>query len=242
MEDFHNNKHFEFGTSNPTLMDKPFWKYMVCNPSLSAHCVTPPREYYDKAVWTFDRFGRSETRLPDGRIIFIGGEHEDYYDVNFQIYNDVIVIQKRKEEPSFLVSNRNEDSSMNFNDVTIYGYPEDIFPPTDFHTATYIKTKDNDEFIYIVGGLGYLHSQYRIETLVHRLRLSDFSMEKLETSGKKPAGCTQRHSAKLVERDGRQIIEISSQVNSLKWDASKKEIKGRYELDVETAEWSHISH
>ena len=39
--------------------------------------------------WSFDRYGMSVTHLEDGRIILIGGEHEDYYDPYFFIYNDV---------------------------------------------------------------------------------------------------------------------------------------------------------
>jgi hypothetical protein len=40
--------------------------------------------------WTFSRVGKSITKLSDGREIHIGGEHEDYYDPDFCIYNDVI--------------------------------------------------------------------------------------------------------------------------------------------------------
>ncbi|KAK4449002.1 hypothetical protein QBC34DRAFT_300250 [Podospora aff. communis PSN243] len=42
--------------------------------------------------WCFDRFGRTTTWLEDGRIVFIGGEHEDWYDPDFCIYNDVVVV------------------------------------------------------------------------------------------------------------------------------------------------------
>ena len=41
--------------------------------------------------WSWDRFGRTSTTLPDGRIVHIAGEHEDYYDNDFCIYNDVVV-------------------------------------------------------------------------------------------------------------------------------------------------------
>ena len=33
----------------------------------------------------------------------------------------------------------------NSNDVTIYRYPKVVFPPTDCHTATYIKSNENDD-------------------------------------------------------------------------------------------------
>ena len=42
-------------------------------------------------MWNADRFGQSLTALPDGRFVQIGGEHEDGYDPDFFIYNDVIV-------------------------------------------------------------------------------------------------------------------------------------------------------
>ena len=41
--------------------------------------------------WSWQRFGRTSTPLPDGRIIHIAGEHEDYFDPDFCIYNDVVV-------------------------------------------------------------------------------------------------------------------------------------------------------
>ncbi len=42
-------------------------------------------------VWTFDRMGQTRTELPDGRLVCVAGEHEDYYDPDFHIYNDVVV-------------------------------------------------------------------------------------------------------------------------------------------------------
>ena len=45
----------------------------------------------DGPVWCFSRFGTSLTELPDGRFVQIGGEHEDFYDPDFCIYNDVTV-------------------------------------------------------------------------------------------------------------------------------------------------------
>ncbi len=83
-------------------------------------------------VWCNERFGASLTELPDGRFVQIGGEHEDFYDPDFCIYNDVIVF----------------DGKGNFQ---IYGYSRETFPPTDFHSATLVG-----EFIYIVGSLGYV--------------------------------------------------------------------------------------
>ncbi len=72
-------------------------------------------------IWTFDRMGRTCDELVDGRMVCIGGEHEDFYDPDFRIYNDVVVF--------------NADAT-----IDIYGYPKEIFPPTDFQTATVTGT------------------------------------------------------------------------------------------------------
>ncbi len=40
--------------------------------------------------WCFDRYGMTRTHMSDGRIICIGGEHEDYYDPDFYIYAAVV--------------------------------------------------------------------------------------------------------------------------------------------------------
>ena len=61
----------------------------------------------------------------------IAGEHEDFYDPDFCIYNDVFV-ERARRPPG------------------IYRYPKDVFPPTDFHTATLV----GDEII-LIGSLGY---------------------------------------------------------------------------------------
>ncbi|CAF1334832.1 unnamed protein product, partial [Didymodactylos carnosus] len=256
MDDYDQNKHFEFGTDNPTLMEKPFWKYMVCNPHLGAYDARKENngDFVDdsnawRPTWCFARFGATQTYLPDGRLIHIGGEHEDCYDSDFQIYNDVVVIRNPRMvrahymyslpvpsnfpvetkqnaaslEPEILGTSRPED-------VTIYGYPEHVFPPTDFHTATYVKNSDDEEdFIYIIGGLGYLNSSHRRETHVYRLGLSDFRIHRMKTTGIGPLGCTERHRAALKIVGGRKMIEICLKDHQC------------YRLDVETVVWDTIS-
>lgn len=95
-------------------------------------------------IWCFNRVGQTQTivrrlnsnTLPkdddptasDGfyRTIYIGGEHEDSYDPDFVIYNDVVVIHGHKE-------------TAGLGEIAIYGYPDDDILPTDFHTARYYK-------------------------------------------------------------------------------------------------------
>ena len=80
------------GTANPSLMDKPFWKYMVRHGgdaySARMSFVQGGDPYVDdEPVWSFQHFGATRTKLPDGRIVCIAGEHEDFYDPDFYIYN-----------------------------------------------------------------------------------------------------------------------------------------------------------
>lgn len=87
-------KHRRFGTSNPELAKEPFWQAMTRWGEAAYHA----RKTFDDtgvagdpAVWCYVRFGMSITALPDGRFIEIAGEHEDAYDPDFCIYNDVFV-------------------------------------------------------------------------------------------------------------------------------------------------------
>ena len=100
-----------------------------------------PLDREDGPLWTFDRMGATCSQMTDGRNIWIGGEHEDSYDPDFCIYNDVVVLGE--------------------SELQIYGYPKEVFPPTDFHSAT-ITSKG----IVIVGGLGYADARRTGDTPV----------------------------------------------------------------------------
>ena len=53
-------------------------------------------------IWCFERAGATLTQLPDGREVRIGGEHEDFYDPDFCIYNGTsLVFTFQLENPSF---------------------------------------------------------------------------------------------------------------------------------------------
>jgi hypothetical protein len=243
------------GTANPSVMDKPFWKYMIARggSAYSARQLFPDKEGLAKEgeieyvkypdwppgpVWCFDRFGGTVTKLPDGRFVHIGGEHEDFYDPDFCIYNDVVVIATPPLSNPATSSMPEDDIPdgcgvppsrvIALEDITIYGYPLDVFPPTDFHTSTYVcDPRSGKEFIYIIGGLGYESSASRNQTDVYRLDLSDFSIRRLETFGAKPSGGTHRHNAelyhsaydtepriKITTEDGRQFSLLA---NALEW-------------------------
>jgi hypothetical protein len=172
-----------FGEKNPQRMEFEFWRHMV-HTGQTAYAAR--REHGDDGmtgppVWSFHRFGPTRTLLPDGTVVCVGGEHEDYYDPDFNIYNDVIVVP-----PS--------------GDVTIYGYPEADFPPTDFHTATLCGDR-----IILIGRAGYA-GRYGVETPVYSLDLRTLKFLRLWPGGDSP-GWIYEHSAKLI--DGGQAIEIS---------------------------------
>ena len=131
-----------------------------------------PHPWQLSPVFSFDRFGRTVTRLPDGRLVLIAGEHEDSYDPDFCIYNDVCVLDGAGGVAYFL-------------------YPVEDFPPTDFHTATLM-----DDHILIIGNLGYRGQRQEGVTQVLRLDLNTWRVRRVETTGDSP-GWISRHTAVL---------------------------------------------
>ncbi len=177
-EEYAAAKHRRFGTSNPEVMNLPFWKAMVRSGATAwqAQATFDDTEHSgsdeeeDEPVWCFHRFGKSITELPDGRFIEVGGEHEDYYMPEFCIYNDVVV----------------HHGGGRFD---ILGYPEDVFPPTDFHSATLVGNS-----LYIIGSVGYMGERKYGQTPVYRLDCETLAIEKIETSGEQ-AGWISGHKA-----------------------------------------------
>lgn len=173
LQDFQKGKAPRPGKANPEKMNVPFWNAMVASGATAAQArekFGAAQEAGRNAVWCFKRFGKSLTFLPDGRIIEIGGEHEDFYDTDFHIYNDVIVHHGNGR-------------------FEIFGYPETVFPPTDFHTATLAGNH-----IYIIGGLGYPPDRRPGFTPVYRLNCKTLAIEKVSTGGDNP-GWIQHHQA-----------------------------------------------
>ena len=119
------------GAQNLERLTNPVWDWLVRS-RVSAYFASQRFGIGgDDAGWSFARFGQSETTLADGSVLYIAGEHEDHYDPDFHIYNDVVI--------------RYPDDR-----IEILGYPLDVFPPTDFHSATLV-----DDRILVVGNLGY---------------------------------------------------------------------------------------
>ena len=140
----------------------------------------------------------------------IAGEHEDHYDPDFYIYNDVIV--------------QHRDGT-----IEIFGYPKDVFPPTDFQTATLVGNR-----IIIVGSLGYPKERKPGTTSVAVLNLDTFTISKIVTSGKSP-GWLYSHKATLAQ-DGASIV-----IQQGKLDGTLIENIDDWQLNLADWRWERLT-
>jgi hypothetical protein len=203
--------------SNPTRLENPLWNWMVRTrwDAFNANKLfAGPSAFVVGPMWTFQRFGKSETNLEDGRVVHIGGEHEDHYDPDFYIYNDVTLV-----DPA--------------GGISIYGYPREDFPPTDFHSATLVG-----DSIYIIGRLGYPESRLPDVTPVYRLSLDSMRIEAIQTIGK-PPGWIYRHTASLLD-DGHTII-VGAGERWLGKDWATRENVESWAFDTQRAEWHRVT-
>ncbi len=178
-----------FGKTNPERMSNPIWEWIIKS-RMTAFAINEqlkgPDVFEAGPGWCFKRFGRSSTHLADGRVVLIAGEHEDSYDPNFCIYNDVVV--------------KHPDGRFD-----IFGYPRELFGPTDFHSATLVG-----ERIIIIGNLSYPEERKPGLTPVIALDLATFAIEAVQTSGE-PPGWIYQHTATLSE-DGSSIVVRGGEV------------------------------
>lgn len=209
-EEFHVGRDRRFGTANPERMDVPFWRAMVAARTYSwaARRLFIPKVKPSKPVWCYSRYGQSITELEDGRVVEVGGEHEDFYDPDFCIYNDVVVY----------------DGEGGF---TIYGYPKDVFPPTDFQSATPFEG-----WIYLIGSVGYLGERDLGRAQVYRLSTDDFHIERVETSGDDP-GWIGRHLARL-----RPPASVLVSRGTLCTSEGREDSERGYVFDLRSHAWS----
>jgi len=213
-EDFRGSWTRRFGTSNPEQLHDKFYQDMIRSgiSAFQAASSFPDVTEDMHPVWCARRFGQSLTFMPDGRIIQIAGEHEDSYDSDFCIYNDIFV-----HHPN--------------GTVDIFGYPEALFPPTDFHTATLLAGR----YIWIIGSLGYHGTRLYGKTPVYRLDTTCMRMEKIETIGDCP-GWIYRHKATVMSpheiriSDGK-IVALSGN------DEVHQENQGIFILDTDQRKW-----
>lgn len=225
-----------FGRTNPERMHMELWEWLVRTREqpfwLRQKLGLPPNTEWHAAKglvshggpdWCFVRFGQSRTHLPDGRIICIAGECEDWYDPDFCIYNDVIVLRPAPGE---------SEVTEGAGDVEIYGYPKRVFPPTDFHSATLVG-----ERICIIGCTGYASDRKFGETPVRTLNIHSHEVHSVQTRGSAP-GWIQRHYASYDP--GRHAIVVRA---GTRMDRDQRTTQSRdaYLLDLESSRWSVIA-
>ena len=205
------------GSANPSVLTNPVWQWLV-HTGISAYRATElmggPAALKAGPGWCFDRFGQTTTLLPDGREVLVAGEHEDYYDPDFFIYNDVVVKPPDGE-------------------VSIYGYPREVFPPTDFHTATLLP-----ERIVLIGSLGYQGERLK-STQVLQLMLDDFAIHRVDAHGASP-GWVHRHRAVLSE-DGAAITVFGGMIDPGSDERSLKENIDDWVLDLRSWTWTRTT-
>lgn len=205
------------GATNPEAMTNPVWVWLVesgFNAWRANKEFDGPSALGAGPGWCFERFGRSTTELPDGRTILVAGEHEDHYDPDFYIYNDVVV--------------RHPDGR-----VEIFGYPREVFPPTDFHSATLVGDR-----IILIGNLGYPRERNPAHTQVLALELETFAVREVVTSCD-PPGWIHEHTATLAE-NGRAILVQHGKLDRGE-DSSLVENIDDWRLDLETWQWTRLT-
>ena len=245
-EVFDQQRKPRFGNANPERMSMSFWEWMIrggaaptndvegsleeCDlvmregmlksmngPYRARDLFNIPLNREDGPIWTFDRMGATRSVLPEGRVVCVGGEHEDFYDPDFFIYNDVVLLGPGEQ-------------------IEIYGYPKAIFPPTDFHSATVVADQ-----IVIVGGLGYVNERRFGHTPVYSLDLSRYCIHEIATSGEMP-GWISKHDAswdrlkRIITVKGGQVVQER---------AGRQRICRNYEdyaLDLQTRAWHRLTN
>jgi len=206
-----------YGTENPTRADNEVWKWIIrsgINAYVATQEMKAPSALDAGPTWCFVRFGQSKTLLPDKRVIYIAGEHEDGYDPDFWIYNDVVV--------------KKEDGSLE-----IYTYPKGVFPPTDFHTATIL----GDEII-LVGSLGYSGERYPEKTQVLILDTKSYSIRPRATTGENP-GWIHEHNAALSKGENELIVKGGKLFRGLKQPFSEN--IDEWSLDLKAWSWKRLT-
>jgi len=198
-------------------LDNPLWQWLV-RTRWSAYqankMYSGPSPFDAGPMWCFQRFGKSETVLPDGRVVHIAGEHEDHYDPDFYIYNDVTVVRPEGQ-------------------IEIHGYPAEDFPPTDFHSATLV----GDE-VFVVGCLGYPDQRKVGETPVYALDVESMRIRKMKTHGPAP-GWIHRHAATLAD-DGVSLLVAGGE----RWLGEQFPLVENiddWSLDTTTGEWRRLT-
>lgn len=183
-----------FGVTNPTDLTNPVWVWLVkkkLHPDQIVREMLSDEEWEnrfdgtpkpEKLTWCACRDQMTLTTLPDQTKIIIGGQNEDsFIPGGIVSYNDVIVIRPSGE-------------------ISIYGYPENVFPLTYWHTATLFQDK-----IVIIGNSKYNIIKNGNYNFVYILNILTWEIERVETGGEVPP-LIAHHEAKLDEGGGALLI------------------------------------
>jgi len=205
-----------FGVSNPEKVESKVYEWLFTS-KLNGYCsnedMNGPSSFDVGPAFSFDRFGQSETELPDGRKVYIAGEHEDSYDPDFYIYNDIVV---------------EFEGSYDF-----YLYPKEVFRPTDFHSSTIVG-----ENIICIGNLGYYDERQYRHTQVYMINTNNFHITEIQTTGEL-SGWIHSHRA-VLSKDG-QKIHISEGLIDKGEGGAFYQNYDEWELDLKTWSWRRIT-
>lgn len=205
------------GTNPGEDFTNPVWRWLI-DSNISAYRGNKhfdgPCSYGGNPGWCFNRFGRTLTTLPDGTKILIAGEHEDHYDPDFFIYNDVVIAHPDGQ-------------------IEILGYPEDHFPPTDFHSATQVGNE-----LILIGNLGYTAQRKIGETQVLAFDIKSKQFRAVATSGESP-GWISRHEAHLDDQNG--ILIHGGKIDHGPAGGNYLENFDTWRLDLDTWKWERLT-
>lgn len=219
-----------YGTANPEFVQNDIWSLAAPNNwsgyQLREHLrhkltnshfrqdfsLSTYRDSVPGPFWSWERFGRTTTALTDGRVIHVAGEHEDGYHSDFCIYNDVVVDYPSGQREFYL-------------------YPKDVFPPTDFHTATLVGGN-----IILIGSLGYKDMRRPGETQVLRLDTRSLAIGRITTTGDCP-GWISRHRAEKAGDSS--ILIVGGKLQTADGYIDNPDI---FELDIGTMRWTRRRH
>jgi len=114
----------------------------------------------------------------------------------------------------------------------VFAYPESVFPPTEFHTATLIGDQ-----IYLIGSLGY--ARHPEETPVYSLHSESFRIERLETHGDVPLGIhghrATLHAEHEIRIEGGNVVQHGDGEQSLVPNTKS------YALNVRDGAWRYCA-
>lgn len=238
IESFHSDRALRFGTANPERVRSRHLERMVrtdmtpyrVRSELGMDYPGHPHEDVRPPEWCFHRFGMSQTRMDDGRIICIAGEHEDWYDPDFCIYNDVVVLRPGPGE-AWITEHTGE--------VEIYHYPREVFTPTDFHSATLVKCDgEQDGLIYVIGNLGYKDARVFGHTPIAVLDTRTYEIKQLHASGDCPGWISKHHAT--YDNQLNAITVRGGEIMSAD-DGDFKPNRSVYRLHLSDMRWERIA-